>query len=317
MRRQPRILAVGYNAFDVTVAVPALPAPDTKLEVLPIRIGGGGPAATAAVAMARLGCAVRLLTPLTADEPGRLQRAELLAAGIDLSGCPLCDGPASPMAVILVHPPGGQRTILWSRGAVPPLPVPAEPDRELADRDLLYVDGHEPAASVALASAAVALGLPVVMDAGTLREGSRELVALCSDVISSAVFAPAFSGCAEPAAALRALREAGPQRVAMTFGSGGVLGLEGDLLLAVPAFAVETVDTTGAGDAFHAGYACALARGEPFPRALRFGAAVAALKCRAWGGRAGLPTFAETAAFLVQAPVHPLAPAVAAAVAGN
>ena len=76
----------------------------------------------------------------------------------------------------------------------------------------------------------------------------------------------------------------------------------------MPAFAVETVDTTGAGDAFHAGYACALARGEPFPRALRFGAAVAALKCRAWGGRAGLPTLAETAAFLAQAPVHPLAP---------
>ncbi len=315
MSRQPRILAVGYNAFDVTVAVPALPAADTKLEVPPILLGGGGPAATAAVALARLGCAVRLMTPLTDDEPGRLQRAELLAAGIDLSRCPRCAGQASAMAVILVHPPQGQRTILWSRGAVPPLPVPTEPDRELADRDLLYVDGHEPAASVVLARAARARGLPVVMDAGTLREGSRALVAQCSDVISSAVFAPAFAGCSEPAAALRALRAAGPPRVAMTFGPGGVLGLAGDRLLAVPAFAVEPVDTTGAGDAFHAGYACALARGEPFDRALRFGAAVAALKCRAWGGRAGLPTSAETEAFLAQAPSQPLAAAVAAAVA--
>ena len=76
----------------------------------------------------------------------------------------------------------------------------------MADRDLLYVDGHEPAASLALAAAARAGGLPVVMDAGTLREGSRDLVAACSDVISSAVFAPAFAGCDEPATALRALQ---------------------------------------------------------------------------------------------------------------
>ena len=101
----------------------------------------------------------------------------------------------------------------------------------------------------------------------------------------------------------------------MTFGAGGVLGLEGDAFVGVPAFAVESVDTTGAGDAFHAGYACALARGEPFARALRFGAAVAALKCRAWGGRTGLPTLAETEAFLAQAPVHPLAAAVSAVLA--
>ena len=127
MSRTPRILVVGYNAFDVTVAVPALPPADTKLEVPPIRLGGGGPGATAAVALARLGCVVRLLTPLTDDEPGRLQRRELLAAGVDLSACPVRADAASPMAVILVHPPQGQRTILWSRGAVPPLPVPAEP----------------------------------------------------------------------------------------------------------------------------------------------------------------------------------------------
>lgn len=313
MSRTPRILVVGYNAFDVTVAVPALPPADSKLEVPPILLGGGGPAATAAVALARLGCAVSLLTPLTDDEPGRVQRRELLAAGIDLSACPLCAESASAMAVILVHPPHGQRTILWSRGAVPPLPVPAEPQRLLADRDLLYIDGHEPAASLALAEAARARGLPVVMDAGTLRAGSRELVSLCSDVISSSGFAPAFAGCDDPATALRALQAAGPARVAMTFGPGGVLGLEGDRLVGVPAFAVESVDSTGAGDAFHAGYACARVRGEPFGRALRFGAAVAALKCRAWGGRSGLPTLAETEGFLAQGRVHPLGAAASSA----
>ena len=310
-----RVLVVGYNAFDVTVRVPALPAPDTKLEVPPVLLGGGGPGATAAVALARLGAAVRLLTPLTDDEGGRVQRGELAAAGVDTAGCPVHRGVASAKAVILVHPPGGQRTILWSRGAVPPLPAPADPDAALGDADLLYVDGHEPAASVALAAAARRRGLPVVMDAGSVRSGSRELVPLCTDVISSAVFAPAYTGCARPLAALRRLRAEGPERVGMTFGPGGVLGLGPDGTVAVPAFAVDALDSTGAGDAFHAGYAWARGRGAVFAEALRHGAGVAALGCTAWGGRDGLPDRGRLAAFLAAAPTRALAPDVAAAAA--
>ncbi|MFN2370261.1 MAG: carbohydrate kinase family protein [Candidatus Krumholzibacteriia bacterium] len=292
----PRILVVGYNAFDVTVAVAGLPRPDTKLEVPPIRLGGGGPAATAAVALARLGAAVRLLSPLTDDEAGRLQRRELAAAGVDTGACPVLPGVESAKAVILVDPTDGSRTILWSRGGVPPLPPPADPAAALAGCDLLYVDGHEPAASVVLARQARRLGLPVVMDAGSVREGSRELVPLCTDVISSAVFAPAYTGRPEPAAALRALRAEGPARVAMTFGADGVLALAGGEPFAVPAFLVEAVDTTGAGDAFHAGYAFALAGGAAFAAALRWGAA-------------------ETESFLAHGAVRPLGPRVAAAAA--
>jgi sugar/nucleoside kinase (ribokinase family) len=219
--------------------------------------------------------------------------------------------------VILVHPPDGRRTILWSRGAVPPLAAPADPDAVLGECDLLLVDGHEPAASVALARAARRRGLPVVMDAGSLRAGSRDLVPLCTDVVSSAVFAPAYTGCASLPAALRALRAEGPVRVAMTFGPDGILALAAGAPFAVPAFAVVAVDTTGAGDAFHAGYAFALARGETFAGALRWGAAVAALKCRDWGGRRGLPGLAETETFLAGAAPRPLGAAVAAAAAGR
>jgi sugar/nucleoside kinase (ribokinase family) len=115
------------------------------------------------------------------------------------------------------------------------------------------------------------------------------LVTLCSDVISSRIFAPGLTGEADPVAAMRALARLGPERVAMTFGEAGCLALIGDRPEHVPAFAVPVQDTTGAGDAFHAGYAVARAENRGWREALVFASAVAALKCRSWGGRRGLP----------------------------
>ncbi len=288
-----RILVVGYNAFDVIVPVQGFPAPDEKSEVSQVITGGGGPGATAALALARLGAAVKLITPLTDDVPGRLQRRELLAGGVDLSLSPTVVDRESPKAVILVDEAKAQRTIFWSRGDVPLL-EPRHAAPELLDEvDLLYIDGHEVEVSIRLARAARVRGLPVVMDAGSVRAGSGELVACCTDVISSRGFAPSLTGLSAPLEALRALRDMGPGRVAMTFGSEGVLGLENDRSLPVPAFDVPVKDTTGAGDAFHAGYAFALGLGLEFHLCLDWGSAVAGLKCRDWGGRRGLPDLSE------------------------
>ena len=289
----PHILVVGYNAFDVIVPVQGFPSPDDKCEVSRVITCGGGPAATAALAMARLGAAVKLMTPLADDLPGRLQRRELLAGGVDLSLSPTIDCRESPKAVILVDEAKAQRTIFWSRGDVPLL-APGHAVPELLDEmDLLYTDGHEVEVSIRLARVARKRGLPVVMDAGSVRDGSGELVACCTDVVSSRSFAPDLTGLPSSLEALRALREMGPPSVAMTFGGDGVLGLDNDQPVCVPAFAVPVTDTTGAGDAFHAGYAFALARGLGFRACLDWGCAVAGLKCRDWGGRRGLPEFQE------------------------
>ncbi|MCK9996065.1 MAG: hypothetical protein KAH56_07275 [Candidatus Krumholzibacteria bacterium] len=293
-----RILVVGYNAFDVIVPVSEFPAPDEKAEVSRVITCGGGPGATAAVALARLGAEVKLITPLTDDVPGRLQRDELLAAGVDLSHCPTVVGLQSPKAIILVDEARGQRTIFWSRGDVPNLESGYAAPELLDEVDLLYTDGHEAEVSIRLARCARERGVPVVLDAGSVRVGSGELVGCCTDVVSSRGFAPDLTGCAAPLDALRALRDMGPERVAMTFGGEGVLGLENDQPLPVPAFAVPIKDTTGAGDAFHAGYAFALAHGLEFRSCLDWGSAVAGLKCRDWGGRLGLPDLPEVQSLL-------------------
>lgn len=289
----PRILVVGYHAFDVIVPMAGLPRADQKHEIPRMFSGGGGPAATAAFALGRLGAKVRLVTPLTGDVAGRQQREELTSAGVDLSLCPTLEGHESPRAVILVDEARGHRTVLWSRGGLPRLAGRTADPRWLDGMDLLYVDGHEWEISLPLTEAARQRGLPVVMDAGSVREGSSDLVARCTDVVSSQGFAPELTGQAQPLEALRALRGQGPERVGMTFGAEGVLGLWNDQPVVVPAFDVPVTDTTGAGDAFHAGYAFARARGLDFETCLDWGCAVAGLKCRDWGGRRGLPTLPE------------------------
>jgi len=305
----PGILIIGYNAFDVVVPLPPeacdFPRRDTKNEVPTIKVGGGGPGATAAVALARLGARVRLVTPLTDDEAGRMQRRELLEAGVDISHCPSLVGRLSAKAVIIVHPDTGERTIFWSRGDLPRLGADLWRSPWLDGMDLLYLDGHEPDLGVRAAQAARSAGLPVVMDAGNVREGSEALVACCTDVISSRRFAPDLVGTEDVRDALEGLRRRGPERVAMTFGQDGVWALDPDPV-GVPAFAVRVRDTTGAGDVFHAGYALARCLGGSFRDQLRYGAATAALKCTGLGGRGHLPCHAEVLALLDDGVTRPL-----------
>ncbi len=296
------ILVVGYSAWDVIFPLADTPLPDTKTEVAPIVACGGGPGATAAVALRRLGAAVRLLTVLSDDAEGRAHRSELLSEGVDLSLTPTIPDSTTPRAIIRVDPRSGERRIYWGRGDLPRLDPGTIKPAWLDGVDLLYCDSQEAPAAAVLAGEARRRGLPVVMDAGSLREGVRQLVPLCTDVIGAMGFARAMTGADDQESALRILRDSGPARVGTTFGAEGVLGLDATGFHAVPAFPVDAVDTTGAGDAFHAGYAWALTDGHGFRDCLRRGAAVAALKCRAYGGRAGLPARQEVEALLADRP---------------
>lgn len=292
------VVGVGYTALDYLCVVPHLPADDTKLEVRDFTIQGGGPAATAMVAIRRLGAAAALVAKVGGDDFGRRMIEELRREEVDVSRVVVEPGATSQFAFIMAHGTTASRTVLWTRGSVSRL-RPDEVDLDLVDRArALFIDDLEPAAALAAARRARERGIPVMIDAGSLREGVRELLPLVDFLFASERFAAQISGSADPRRGLDALGAFGARVAGVTLGERGCIARAGGETIEEPGFAVRAVDTTGAGDVFHAAYLFAAMRGWDPRRCCVFANAVAALKCRRLGGRAGIPDFAETVAFL-------------------
>jgi sulfofructose kinase len=292
-------LGVGYSCTDFIATVPGMPEIDTKTAVRSLDVQGGGPAATALVTLSRLGMRAAIIAKTGDDLPGRMALAELARESVDTSGVIVQKGARSQCSLILIDEPTGKRTVLWTRGSVDPLsPSEIDPGMVLSTRCLL-IDDLEWRAQEAAARRARDAGIPVVMDAGSVREGVENLVPLATHLVASEGFPPAFTGAGDPTEAAAALLEMGPDVVVVTLGARGCFAMDVDgARLEQPGFAVKVVDTLGAGDVFHGAYVRGLLEDWDLPRVLEFACAVAALKCTVHGGRAGIPSMAEAAAFL-------------------
>jgi sulfofructose kinase len=158
---------------------------------------------------------------------------------------------------------------------------------------LLIVDCHETAAATAAARYAREAGLPTVIDVERVRPGITDLLQQIDAIIAAEDFPGELTGYDQPGRALAALaREFKAPVVSVTLGAEGSLTLCGGRELRTPAFAVDCVDSTGAGDAFRGGFAAACLRAPDgdIEDVMRYANAVAALNCRALGARGGLPT---------------------------
>ena len=184
----------------------------------------------------------------------------------------------------------GKRTIFWTRGSVPHL-GPEDVDlHAFPHARVLHVDGLMIDACLEAAKQARSLGMTVVMDAGTMREGTTELAGLVDILIASETFPASLVGPGAPhETALQALHELGPRQVVITLGARGSIGLDDGKIFPQKAFPVTAVDTTGAGDVYHGGYIYGVLQGWDMPRCMRFASATAALKCTKIGAQAGIP----------------------------
>ncbi len=300
MKRTFDIVGLGYTAFDYLGVVPRLPAEDSKLEIGDFTIQGGGPAATAMVASRRLGASSALIAKIGDDHFGRGMLDGLAAEAVDASAVVVERGATSQFAFVMVNPSNATRTILWTRGTVSRL-RPDEVDLDLVGSAKgLLVDDLEPAAALVAARHARARGIPVLIDAGSLREGVRDLLPHCDYILAGERFAEQISGSSDPRAALATLDSFGPKACGVTLGERGCVVLSEGATIEAPGFAVDAVDTTGAGDVFHGAFLFAVLQGWDVERCCVFSNAVAALKCRRIGGRAGIPTRDEAIAFLAR-----------------
>ncbi|MDP8225548.1 MAG: PfkB family carbohydrate kinase [Candidatus Lernaella stagnicola] len=295
------VVCFGYNSCDFLCLLDDYPSADTKLPMQEFIRQGGGQAATAAVAVARLGLRARYLGKFGDTPEGDFARQSLQCEDVDVAACPIVPDTQNQLAVIWVDLTSGTRTITYLRQ--PGLEIHRDEfdEQTVCAGSVLLLDCHHMEASVQMASWARAAGIPVVLDAGKLQRGVNALLALTDYVLCDASFASAYTGRGDLRFALQEIAaQTGSPVVAATRGEHGALVLMGEQWLEIPAFTVDVVDTTGAGDVWHGAFAAGLALGFSLPDILRFASATAALKCTQPGGRAGIPDRAAVDRLLKQ-----------------
>lgn len=295
---RPRIICLGLSALDITWVVDRLPAGGTKTRARDLNEGGGGMAANAAVAAARLGAEVAFWGRAGDDGAGRVMREELRLLGVGVEGFRLFEKARSSVSGILVDT-AGERMIANFRGAGLPDDPGWLPLYEVARADAVLADPRWPEGAEALFSAARTAAVAAVLD-GDMADPQvfDTLLPLTGYAVFSAPALAAYASDDDVAAGLRFARSKGCGLAAVTLGENGVSWIAEDVLQHLPAFRIRAVDTTGAGDVFHGALVYALGMKMPIGEALRFSSAVAALKCRHSGGRAGIPDLHATQSFL-------------------
>jgi sulfofructose kinase len=299
-----RVVGLGQACVDYLGPVPHYPHEDQKVELLELHQQCGGPASTALVTLSRLGVKTAFLGSVSDDAFGTEILTGLQTEKIESHFLKVTPGYTSQFAFIAISRPGGQRTIFWHRGSVPRLRSEDVDLSPFTKARILHLDGLMVEASLEAARQAKAMGLTVVMDGGTMREGTRELLSLIDVLIASERFAKPLVGPSDPPEkSLQALRAFGPRAVIVTLGPGGSIGQSAARETAFQkAFPVAAADTTGAGDVYHGAYIYGMLQGWRMPRCMRFASAASALKCQAVGAQRGIPGLAEINALMA---IHP------------
>lgn len=284
------MLCVGLAIQDTIVSVDRIPPEPVKVYARDRREVGGGPAATAAVAIARLGGRAAIAARIGNDATGTAIADELHREGVDTTWLRVFEGTRSPGAVILVDEDGERLIVAY---ADPETPADADWLKPARIGGALLCDLSWPEGALACAQRAARDGIPVVLDADITRhprDAVEPLVAACDHVVFSRPGLARFAGTDEIEDGLRRALRARHRIVGVTDGADGLYWLDGNALRNDRPPRVNAVDTVGAGDAFHGAFALALSHGRPLDETIRFANSVAALKCTVPGGRAGLPT---------------------------
>ncbi len=284
-----QVYGLGQCCLDYVGKVDTYPLPDVKCEFTEMVIQGGGPVATALVALARWSISCTFTGVIGDDQFGSIIKETLEDENVDTGGLLVRQGSDSQFAFILAEPGVGRRTIFWRRPTGSP-PSPEEIDySSVRKAEVFHTDGLFTEASLAAASAAKEAGVQVVVDAGSLRGGMLDLARLSDYFLASETFADELVGQGKPLQACHELAELGPHVVGVTLGPKGYVALDGGRIIERPAYQVEAVDTTGCGDVFHAGFIYGLLKRWKVDKSLDFAAWTAAQVSLQLGGRAGIP----------------------------
>lgn len=281
------LLCIGHASYDQIMCVDHHPDADEKIVADQLLNCGGGPAANAAVMAAKLGFSAGFCGYLGNDHFGNSHFAELQANGINTQLIVRGTNP-TPLSVVLVKP-NGDRALINHKGNTSPLSATSVNFAALAPQVLLF-DGHEPALSLAALKHYSSRQIDTVLDAGSVHEGTTNLLDRVNYLVCSEKFACQYAG--TPDQALPKLAEKAPV-VIITLGEQGLIWRRGLEQGQFPAPSIIAIDSTGAGDAFHGAFAAGLSAGLDWENLLAFASVAGALCCSGLGARTSLPNKAQ------------------------
>ena len=300
------VVGVGLNATDTLIPVPHFPERGSKVEIHSANPLLGGQVASAMAACQQWGLRTRYVGKLGEDHAALLHRTEFERLGVEthLFTARRCH---SQQAFILVDP-SGERTVLWKRDPRLTL-LPEELKREwIVNARVLHLDGHDTGAAARAAEWAREDGIPVVADLDDLYPGYETLLPNIDFLITSRDIPTRLTREPDLRYSLKeARRRYGCRLAAATLGQDGVLAWDGEKFHYAAAYCVEPVDTTGAGDTFHAGFIYGFLQEWPLQRQLEFACAAAALNCMAVGARGGIQAVEKIERFMETNAKHPAA----------
>jgi sugar/nucleoside kinase (ribokinase family) len=282
--------------------VPHFPAYAGKVPFQEEILSPGGQVASAMVACARLGLRTKYIGSVGDDERGRIQMESLRATGINLDDVQVRKGCANQSAYILIDRSTGERTVLWRRDDCLRLDPAQIGPEQITSARLLHIDGHDTPAVARAAAIAREAGIPVTVDVDTIYHGFDRVLPQVDYLVASSEFPAAWTGNRDPFQALETLQnEYGMKVAAMTLGAHGAMARVDGRFVYSPAYVVNCVDTTGAGDVFHGAFCYAVLQEMPIRDTLEFANAMAALNCTALGARGGIRGLEEIHALMGRA----------------
>jgi sulfofructose kinase len=292
------LVGVGLNATDTVIPLEAFPTLGSKTEYSERSVLLGGEISTAVIACRRWGLRTRYIGRLGDDYAARLHRAAFDDVGVETHIVTVEDS-SSPQSLILVDG-SGERTVLCHRDARLTM-QPEDMKREwITSARALLVDGYHTTAAVTAATWAREAGIPVIADLDVIRPGINELLPLVDYALASREFPTALTGEPNLKKALAMLHDQFHCKLAgVTLGLDGILAWDGSMSIQRPAYRVSTVDTTGAGDLFHAGFVYGHLQGWPIERQLDYACAAAALNCTRAGARGRIGTVDEVSRLMM------------------
>ncbi|KAA3619269.1 MAG: carbohydrate kinase [Calditrichaeota bacterium] len=291
------VLCIGATSHDLYFTIPHDPKSDEKMVADQFISCGGGPASNAAMTVSQLGHKSAFAGYLGNDFYGETHHHELADAGV-ITDFIVHGDKATPLSVILVKPNGERLLVNYteSQDKIPSGSI----DFDNVEAKVILCDGHEPDISLPLLKSARKRRTKSILDAGSVHRGTRMLLNQVDYLICSEKFAIDYTPDKSSASALKKLAQ-NHARVIITMGKAGLIWKANSETGIIPAFEIEAIDSTGAGDVFHGAFASCLVEERSWDFSLKFASAAAALSCRYFGGRPKLPPKCEILKFMRQA----------------